>query len=758
MRRRALSVLCTFGLLAVAVPIARVQAEAARVPQVKVRHVGPDYNGGRMLPIRGGFDATGAIAAAAGPKVGTKREWLGLDDIAGRLYPKDYTLRGKGEHLEAWVANDIDETSTGLNFPGTDCRNDERVLITNKQVKYLINQFDKVMFPRESKIFSTPPKRDGSDALLYDPSVTSPDPAKPRGYYKGRGDRVVVLIDNVRDDNFYDTDNSENLPYIAGFFFSGYNELFDRNVMTIDAYDWIHRTHKNPLHEPVPGDNCASKPARPFLYEGTFAHEYQHLLEYYRDPDEAPWTNEGLSDLAQTVTGYVDPRTPITESGYDGHIQAFLGWLEVQTDANPNPRAGGPENSLNLWEEPQQPGEVLSDYGGAYTFFEMLKHRYGGRFIRKVHRHPLNGLESLDTLLQDTKAKKSARQVLHEWSAMVALDGVLDDGATLTGAAPGVFKTKTLDSSINWDNDDTFSYPGAPPNGSDFVRLRDGDGAYVNSSAIESISFDGSDSLPAVPIEWEVDQDPPDHNNAALYSGSGASFDRAIVEEVNVPAQDPQLTFETRYEVEEGWDYGFVQVSDDGGESWTSLENDNTIFDSDPGAIDLVKDNLPGFTGNSGCEPGSQLGGDCTATWVTETFDLSDYAGEDILLSFRNITDPGVNLPGWWIDEIRVGNKNVSNGTSINEWQTPTEINPHAVEGFTLQLIAYNDAHTLAGYTAVPLGSGFTAELDEADLAFLPDSAETVAALVMYDESTEQILQYAPYSLQVNGVTQPGGG
>ena len=30
--------------------------------------------------------------------------------------------------------------------------------------------------------------------------------------------------------------------------------------------------------------------------------------------------------------------------------------------------------------------------------------------------------------------------------------------------------------------------------------------------------------------------------------------------------------------------------------------------------------------------------------------------------------------------------------------------------------------------------------------------------LVMYDEPTESIARYAPYSLKVNGVLQPGGG
>ena len=33
-----------------------------------------------------------------------------------------------------------------------------------------------------------------------------------------------------------------------------------------------------------------------------------------------------------------------------------------------------------------------------------------------------------------------------------------------------------------------------------------------------------------------------------------------------------------------------------------------------------------------------------------------------------------------------------------------------------------------------------------------------VGAIVMYDEPSESIAKYAPYSLTVNGVVQPGGG
>ena len=127
----------------------------------------------------------------------------------------------------------------------------------------------------------------------------------------------------MRDDNYYDF--PEASTYIAGFFSAQINELFDRNVMTIDAYDWAHRIGDNPPDAST-ADPCTSRPARPNLYEGTFAHEWQHLLHYYTDPFETNWINEGLSDFAQTLVGYVDATATVDQPGADSHLYCFQGF------------------------------------------------------------------------------------------------------------------------------------------------------------------------------------------------------------------------------------------------------------------------------------------------------------------------------------------------------------------------------------------------------------------------------------------------
>jgi hypothetical protein len=769
--RRSISLLATLALFALASPLQSISASAKSpdARDIDTRSVGSNYNGGRPLPLSHHISRAVKNAARANrsgasgraiARIGQKKIWLGLDDEKGILYPKVYKLRGRTKHMEVWVAagpSAVDENTTvkGTHFLPGDCRND-RIKVTDAQIRYFMKQFENNMYPTESQVFSKPPRRNGSGQFMTD---AFPELNIPRNYYKGGSRKIVTLVDNVRDDHFYDIDDQNEYTYIAGFFYSTFNEAFDHNVMTIDSYDWLHRTHGNPPNEPVPGDPCASKPARPYLYEGVFAHEYQHLLEYYEDTDEVNWINEGLSDYAASITGYFNPKASINEQDFASHIQCFLGYIEELTAANPNPRQGGPENSLTAWGDQAEESEILCDYGAASSFMEVLAGRYGTDFMTKLHKNPKNGLDSLQRLLDVFETGKNSQQVVHEWAALMALDGIIDDGATLHGGDPADYQTSTLNATINWDNDDTYSTPGAPPNGSDYVRLRNTTtDAYMTASQINKISFNGEPELPALPIEWEVDETPPGGSHAddpALYSGSGPSFDRSIVTQVDVPAGSPTLSFETRYNVEPNYDFGFVQVSTDGGETYTSLSNEDTTSDVAPDSpiLDALNSNTPGFTGKSG--------GGSSPKWVTENFDLSAYAGQNVLLAFRYITDSGVDGPGWWIDDVKVNDTLITDGTSLAGFQSQTEVNPTEVSGFTVQLVAYDADHSDAWVYNLPLDGNFDGSVKSNALtAAIGTTASTVAAIVTYDEPTETVLgnRYAPYTLEVdNKHVQPGG-
>ncbi len=654
------------------------------------------------------------------PPVGTVRPWIGLDTVNQRLYLKDFTLKAVGNKIEVWVASDTDSVSTGTRFPDGDCRNavPGSTTITTRQAQDLAREFDTTIHPRESAAFSVPPDRDGTNALVG-------------GDYTGAGDKIVTLVDNVRDENFYTF--PENPTYIAGFFSSQFNELLDRNVMTIDAYDWKHRTGANPPDQPT-GDPCTSRPGRPFLYEGVFAHEYQHLLQYYQDPNEVNFINEGLSDFAISLTGYGSPEKTIFQRGADSHITCFQGFGVVRTRFNPNPRdCGGPQNSLTLWGDEGDGAEILSDYGNAWSFQQYLFDRYGQRFISALHRDGAHqGLGGVQAALNRFGNRADVFDVLHDFQTMNLLDRAIGvPSGTVTGRPKSAVTTPSLRQALNLDNPAAYAKPGAAPNGADYVSLQ-GVSAPLTGSQLKEVTFRGATTLPPLSLRWSVVRDAPGRaGNPTLWSGNESNLDAAAITSVAVPTANPTLTYTEKHLAEEGYDYAYTVVSTDGGRTYTPLANANTVR----GPLG------PALNGDAG-------------SFVTQRFDLSAYAGQTVLLGFRYVSDGGVNDGGWYVDDVRVGGTTVSNGSTLAPFRSPSQVRPTEVANWHVRLVGLDAAGHRAHVAVLDARNRF--RLDAQQLAAFR-GFPTVVATVAYDDPTEQVQQYAPYTLTVNGVVQPGG-
>jgi hypothetical protein len=202
-----------------------------------------------------------------------------------------------------------------------------------------------------------------------------------------------------------------------------------------------------------------------------------------------------------------------------------------------------------------------------------------------------------------------------------------------------------------------------------------------------------------------------------------------------VPAGSPELTFDGMWDLEVDFDYGYVEVSTDGGESYSAIECSDQV----EGALG------PAFNGTSD-------------GFVGVSCDLSAYAGESVVISFRLVTDGSIFLDGMWVDDVAIDGTVLSNGT-LDGWQSPTQFNPIDVKAFAVRLIAYTEDHERAWNRVVRLGPGFTGEIAGDRLRrAIGDKAEVVAAIVTYHDPSETVQQYAPYELRVNGRLQPGGG
>jgi hypothetical protein len=87
------------------------------------------------------------------------------------------------------------------------------------------------------------------------------------------------------------------------------------------------------------------------------------------------------------------------------------------------------------------------------------------------------------------------------------------------------------------------------------------------------------------------------------------------------------------------WDCGFVQISTDGGTTWSVLYPDGGYSHlKNYNSANPVPEGTPCWSGSFG--------------WTEETFDLSAYAGETIQIRFRFASDGYETFEGWYIDDI----------------------------------------------------------------------------------------------------------
>jgi hypothetical protein len=415
----------------------------------------------------------------------------------------------------------------------------------------------------------------------------------PEGYYEPYDEieRNIILVDNIRDESYYD----DTYPFfIAGFYSPTYEGYFDRNIINLDTNSWETRLETT--------------------FFGVTAHEYQHLIHDDNDPHETTWLNEGMSDFAEYLCGYGHP---------EGHVQFFL---------------DHPENSLVDWDEHYDADtgpEVLADYGQAYLLQLYLHDQFGKEFTRALAISPIVGFASVDQILDDFGAGIDFEEVFRRFSVAVAIDAPMPE--------QGIYEFTSIelaefDGGLDFESALFYDKDGVPAWGGDYKHLE-------NMNDIKGVKFDGIDFLPT---PWvEVDESPVD-GGPALYGNTGDEKDNIMILPVDLTGlAEADLLFNTWYEIELDWDFGMVQVSTDNGSTWASLENAYTTDTLVPDGYPAIYNELPGFTGTSIVVTAGTI-------WMPMEFDLDAYAGQEILLSFRYMTDWATTEAGWYVKDIEV--------------------------------------------------------------------------------------------------------
>ncbi|MCA9944534.1 MAG: immune inhibitor A, partial [Anaerolineales bacterium] len=163
----------------------------------------------------------------------------------------------------------------------------------------------------------------------------------------------------------------------------------------------------------------------------------------------------------------------------------------------------------------------------------------------------------------------------------------------------------------------------------------------------------------------------PDHvwwsnsgNDFGCAPSGGHNLDIFLPELATLPA-GTQVTveFNSYFDIEWDYDYGFVLVSTDGGANYQSVASDNgytTDAAQNPNANSCQQQYGNGLTGTSGSYAAGTsatdrlLGNFPDGGFLPDSYDLTFAAGSSTVLRFSYATDPGLARPGWFIDDLKV--------------------------------------------------------------------------------------------------------
>lgn len=157
----------------------------------------------------------------------------------------------------------------------------------------------------------------------------------------------------------------------------------------------------------------------------------------------------------------------------------------------------------------------------------------------------------------------------------------------------------------------------------------------------------------------------PHGGSAMWYSGADQDWaDITLSREIAVPAgDDVRFWMWNNYVIEQDWDFGFIEISTDGGASWSELK----VYAED-GSLVSTDDTYPDPNGRLGDYGGKKYGltGD-SGGWRHDYVDLSPYAGQTVRLRLRYTTDAAFKERGWFADDFAL----TADGATV--WQDDVE-------------------------------------------------------------------------------------
>ena len=322
-------------------------------------------------------------------------------------------------------------------------------------------------------------------------------------------------------------------------------------------------------------------------YLAVLAHELFHAVAWAADPSEDTWVSEGMAELSTWLLGR-HPGPPYTE-------------------------VPSPTPSLVNW-----PLDPLSGANYAYSmlFFQYLSEQVDmpHDLIRLVEQSA-NGVDGLDAYLRSLEGDIDFRGLFSDWLVANLLDEADSGPYGYRDIDVGVFPVSALGrGGVRKSELQQYS--------AEYIELTQPKEPYI-------LRFQGVTETPLLNVDVDAD--------GCWWSNRGDSISSTLTRRVVLSGtQSAFLQYRIWYEIEEGWDYGYVEVSTNGGITWEVLPAKGTTT-YDPAGNSYG----PGYTGT-------------VRGWQMAEADLSGYSGGEVDVRFHYVTDDSVNGSGLCIDDISI--------------------------------------------------------------------------------------------------------
>lgn len=582
----------------------------------------PEMIGEKEIEMRTRAAEIGAAAATGASLIGNpaligEELVINVGDFVYGNYDETFVVllenEGEDSHgiicIEKAAYLNYDEDTDEYVFPNPNgiWRDEDR--ISTAQLQYMLDEFDNNIYPTDTSIFGEP---------------------LPRGE---EGQKCWILIHNIRDESYY----ADFESYVAGYFSSAEDAENNKNMFHMDSYDWQNRV----------GPDAA----RPYLYEGTFAHEFQHLIHFDQDPDEPSWVDEACADMAAYLCGYGHP---------SGHIAYYF----LRHFFTP----------LTFW------GNGLEDYGASYLWaLYMYDHFGGAQFFTTLVQEQANGIEGIENALEDLGYWWiNFDEIFDRWTIANYIDEKPKCHGKCCQPSKYGYNSIEIGSEDTWGytieywivddnyywNDVLETYYGIPnvwpfPIYEAPFEVTEDDWAFAiygypmpytaqyfrfNNDKLSKITFDGADTADVLPTSGSYE----------WYSDVGAWAWRSFSQIFSIPvAGNTTLNFKTYYEIEEDWDYGYVEVFD--GTNWYTLDASGTV---DYLVNPQMNENCPDEREPMTYEAAGQWHGftGYSAGWEGVSMNLTAFAGLDIEIYFTTWQDGAFTLQMMYVDDIEITN------------------------------------------------------------------------------------------------------